>query len=216
MDPSAADLKANLDQHQLFEMGPLPGRTNHIEAAVLVPLVWDPRLCVLLTVRSEQLRIHPGDPCFPGGQTEPGDSDLLATALRETREELGIRTTQLLGRLSSVPLYTSDHRIEPFVAAVRSDEIDPNPAEVDKVLKIPVLELLQQPQLDAIPWFHEGIEALSPVFALQGHLVYGATAHTLYELLEVVANTVGTQLPPLVSGRFSWKDAMPDFVPPWS
>jgi len=216
MDVSADTIRESLAKHQLFEMGPLPGRTNHIKAGVLVPLVWDPQLCVLLTIRSAELRVHPGDPCFPGGRREPGDSDLLATALRESREEMGICEAEVLGRLSSVPLYTSDHRIEPFVAAVRMDEVKPNPAEVEEVLRIPLEQLLHRPQLDAIPWFHNDVEELSPVFAWQGHLVYGATAHTLYELLAVVAASAEVALPPLVAGRFTWKDAMPDFVAPWA
>jgi len=216
MDATSEAIRASLEQHELFEMGPLPGRTNHIQAGVLVPLVWAPQLCVLMTVRSAQLRIHPGDPCFPGGRSEPGDRDLLATALREANEELGIRDPEILGRLSSVPLYTSDHRIEPFVAAVRQTEVTPCEDEVDSVLQIPLSELLAQPTLDAIPWIHEGEEQLSPVFSWQGHLVYGATAHTLHELLAVIAKTTGVALPPLAAGRFSWQDAMPDFVAPWA
>jgi 8-oxo-dGTP pyrophosphatase MutT (NUDIX family) len=216
MDATAEAIRKSLAQHELFEMGPLPGRTNHIKAGVLVPLVWEPQLCVLMTVRSPRLRIHPGDPCFPGGIAEPGDPDLLATALREAHEELGIRDPEVLGRLSSVPLYTSDHRIEPFVAALRQAEVTPCEDEVESVLKIPLADLLGQPSLDAIPWLHEGEEQLSPVFSWQGHLIYGATAHTLHELLAVVAKTTGVALPPLTAGRFSWQDAMPDFVAPWA
>ncbi len=215
MNVDSDAIKATLAQHELFEMASLPGRTNHILAGVLVPLVWEPELHVVLTVRSPELRVHPGEPCFPGGRREDGDDDLLATALREAEEELGIRGPELLGRLSSVPLYTTDHRIEPFVAAVRQSEMVANRAEVESILRLPAAELLQQPQWDAIPWIHEGEEALSPVFPWQGHLIYGATAHTLYELLGVVATTMGVGVPPLVPGRFTWQDAIPDFVAPW-
>ena len=214
--PSAEDIRRGLDAHTLFEMGPLPGRTNHIKAGVLVPLVWRPQLCAVLNIRSDNLRIHPGDPCFPGGRSDAGDSSLLETALREAREELNIKDPVVLGRLSSVPLYTSDHRIEPFVAALVQERIVANPGEVKKVLEVPLLELLLQDQLDAIPWRFDGEEALSPVFSLQGHLVYGATAHTLYELLEVIARTCDREMPPLIAGRFRWEDAMPGFIAPWA
>jgi 8-oxo-dGTP pyrophosphatase MutT (NUDIX family) len=214
--PSAEQIRRTLDAHQLSEMGALPGRTNHIRAAVLVPLVWRPKLCALLTIRSDNLRIHPGDPCFPGGRSEDGDSSLLDTALREAREELHIVDPTVLGRLSSVPLYTSDHRIEPFVAALANDELQPNPGEVKEVIYAPLLDLLEQDHLDAIPWRNGQEESLSPVFSLEGHLVFGATAHSLYELLEVVAVTANREMPSLRAGRFTWQDAMPGFVAPWT
>ncbi len=213
--PSAEDIRSSLEAHCLLEMGPLPGRTNHIRAGVLVPLVWRPSLCALLTIRSDTLRIHPGDPCFPGGRSEAGDSNLLDTALREAREELQIVDPLVLGRLSSVPLYTSDHRIEPFVAALSQDDVQPNPDEVKQVISAPLLELLHQGQIDAIAWRHEDQVALSPVFPIEGHLVYGATAHTLFELLEVVAQTAGVEMPELATGRFDWTDVIPGFVAPW-
>ena len=214
--PTADEIRTSLNDHTLFEMGALPGRTNHIQAGVLVPLLWRPDLCALVTIRSDHLRVHPGDPCFPGGTSEPEDMSLLDTALREAREELNIVDPEILGRLSSVPLYTSDHRIEPFVAALDQQQIRPSPAEVKKVIYAPLLKLLTRPHLDGIPWRCDGQEALSPVFEIEGHLVFGATAHTLHELLEVVASTVGEAIPPLVAGRFTWQDAMPGFIAPWS
>lgn len=214
--PSAEDIRKSLQDHALVEMGALPGRTNHIRAAVLVPLVWRPELCALLTIRSDNLRIHPGDPCFPGGRTEEGDTSLLDTALREAREELDIIDPMVLGRLSSVPLYTSDHRIEPFVAALSREQVQPNPDEVKEVIYAPLLDLLDRDHLDAIPWRSGEQEALSPVFWLEEYLVYGATAHSLHELLEVVAAAEKRDMPPLRAGRFTWQDAMPDFVAPWT
>ena len=214
--PTAEDIRRGLKTHTLFEMGPLPGRTNHIKAGVLVPLVWRPQLCTLLTIRSDNLRVHPGDPCFPGGSPDPGDTSLLETALREADEELGIKNPAVLGRLSSVPLYTSDHRIEPFVAALNQEQFVANPSEVQKVLEVPLTPLLQREQVDVIPWRFNDEEALSPVFFLQGHLVFGATAHTLYELIEVLAQITSKAMPPLISGRFQWEDAIPGFVAPWS
>ena len=60
-------------------------------AAVLVPLVMrDSGLQVLLTRRTDHLRAHAGQISFPGGRAEPEDADAVATALRETEEEIGL------------------------------------------------------------------------------------------------------------------------------
>lgn len=77
------------------------------QAAVLVPLVMrDDALQVLLTRRTAHLRSHAGQISFPGGKMEPTDADLVATALRETEEEVGLdrRHVEVIGRL---PAYTT-------------------------------------------------------------------------------------------------------------
>ncbi len=99
---------------------------------------------VLLIHRSENLSLHAGQISFPGGIYEPEDKTLLATALRETREELDldIKASQVLGRLPGVQTLTG-FDIAPFIAIL--DQLPPyrpNPGEVQKVLEIPLLPLL--------------------------------------------------------------------------
>ena len=74
--------------------------------AVLVPLVETERgLCLLYEVRSHTLRRQPGEICFPGGELE-GDESVVACALRETQEELGIppEAVTVLGELDFIAL----------------------------------------------------------------------------------------------------------------
>ncbi|MCV5526663.1 CoA pyrophosphatase, partial [Escherichia coli] len=76
-------------------------------AAVLIPVVARAeKLSVLLTRRSPRLRHPGGQISFPGGRPDPGDENLIATALRETEEELGIpaRLIEVIGTLN--PLNT--------------------------------------------------------------------------------------------------------------
>lgn len=202
------DLRAALGAHTPIEHAPLPGRTNHLRAGVLAPLVWRPEPIAILTLRPPHLR-HGGEVSFPGGKPEPQDLDLVDTALREAREELGISGAQVLGRLSSIPLFTSDFRIEPWVAAVPDAPLRPSPDEVAEVIEQPLRALLEAPSVDAVPYTLDGQEHLSPVFFPGGHVLYGATAHALFELLEVAAPLFGLPVPPLVPGRLGWGDLMP-------
>ena len=211
--PLSPDLLAStLATHPWTEHAALPGRTNHRRAGVLVALTWTtPRTPeALLQLRPQRMRRHAGEISFPGGRPEPEDVDLTATALREANEELGIEGARVLGRLSSTPLFTSDFRIEPFVAQVPEQVLRPDPGEVAEVHRLPLLPLLEGPSLHGIGWDAGEQRGISPVFEVGPHVMYGATAHVFYELLQVVAAAAGLPLPPLREGRYQWTD-MPAF-----
>lgn len=198
-----------LAKHRRVQVPALPGRTNHLRSGVLVPIAWRPEPSVLLTVRAATLRKHAREVAFPGGRPDPEDGDdLSVTARREAREEVGIEDAEILGRLSAIPLYTSDYRLFPFVAAVGGDRLVPNPAEVAEVLWVRLASVLGQPSINAIAWEHEGRSGMSPVFELGEHLLYGATAHTLHELLVVLAPVLGTTAPPLVPGKYTFESVL--------
>ena len=94
---------------------PFANRKNNISAGVLVALYEDQDWTCIMTQRSSLLKDHSGEMCFPGGKQQKEDSSLADTALREAKEEVNIEAT-IIGKLSSIPLYTSDFRLEPFVA----------------------------------------------------------------------------------------------------
>ncbi len=201
-----------LARHARADLPPLPGRTNHIHAGVLVPLLEDSRgLHVVVTERTTRLSHHPGEICFPGGRPHDDDAGLLATALRETREEVGLEGLDVLGELSSVPLLTSDHRLFPFVALL-PEGARPTIASPDEVAEVHLLSvdaLLDVPSHHGIPWSYYGRETITPIFEVASRFVFGGTAGVLYELLGVLANALGRELPPLVAGRYAWEDVLP-------
>lgn len=180
------------------EHPPLPGRTNHLRAGVLVPVVWDPEPVVILALRAPGLRRHGGEVCFPGGAPDPQDADLWDTARREAREELALEARACLGRLASTPLYTSDWRLEPFVAEVAPGPLVPDGREVVRALRLPLRAALSARAIQAMPYELGGERLLSPFFFPEGQLLFGGTAHALFELLEVAAPLLGLALPPLV------------------
>lgn len=210
MPTTPAAIADALARHPLQHVPALPGRTNHNRAGVLVPLAWtDLGLQAVLTLRSDDLRIHAGEVSWPGGRPEAQDADLTATALREADEEIGVRDATVLGRLSSVPLYTSDYRLEPVVAAVDLGQLAPDGVEVSRLLPISLTAALDAPQIDAQPFEWLGRTHLSPAWELApGVICFGGTAHVLLELLQVVAPLLGKAVPPLVPGRWTWQQLL--------
>jgi 8-oxo-dGTP pyrophosphatase MutT (NUDIX family) len=91
------------------------------DAAVLAPLFErDGELHAVFTRRRGDLRIHAGQVSFPGGRREPGDADLVATALREAHEEIGLdpAAVTVLGALHPTPTVVSDIAIYPVVGLI--------------------------------------------------------------------------------------------------
>jgi len=114
-------------------------------AAVLFPIVErEHQLNLILTRRASHLRHHSGQIALPGGKTEKTDSSSIATALRETLEEIGIPATKItvLGTLPSRATISRFY-VTPVVALVDDDyqsKIDPN--EVDEIFEVPLSFLL--------------------------------------------------------------------------
>ena len=113
-------------------------------AAVLVPIVARQEPTVLLTRRANGMRKHSGQIAFPGGKIdEPGES-VLAAALRETREEIGLAPDfiETLGYLD--PYFTtSGYRIAPVVALIATPfELTLNPDEVEAAFEVPLAFLM--------------------------------------------------------------------------
>ncbi len=207
--PRPADVAARLVAHRRLDLPAVPGRRNDHLTGVLVPIVWDPAPTIIATLRPRTLRNHGGEVCFPGGRAEPDDADLWATAVREAREELGLHTLERLGRLSSMPLYTSDYRIEPFVGVAAPGALTPDPAEVEAVFHLDPVGVYARETVEGIPYEFQGVRRLSPTFLLgDGVLMFGATAHIYWELLEVMAPLYGASMPQVVESALTWSDLL--------
>lgn len=142
---------------------------------------------LVLIERPSDLSVHGGQLAFPGGKPEPGDRDLLHTALRETEEEIGLEASkiQILGRLEPVPT-PSMFLIVPFVGKiVESWTPRPAPAEVAQVLR-PSVHTLCDPTTHQIRGAREwrGVTYELHEFAIHEPPLWGATARMVWELLQ--------------------------------
>jgi 8-oxo-dGTP pyrophosphatase MutT (NUDIX family) len=140
---------------------------------------------VVLTRRRADLRSHAGEISFPGGRQDPEDADLQTTALREAEEEIGLprSSVSLLGELQPISTFVTNYLIHPFVAT-----IPPglgwrlSPREVDAVLELPLHTLRESRTRTRME--RRGISFETDAYILDGHLIWGATARILEDLLK--------------------------------
>ena len=114
-------------------------------AAVLVPVFRDAagQLRLVLIVRTDR-GLHGGQLALPGGKADPSDESLLATALREAEEEIGLTPEQVdvLAELGTVRSGPTDYEVHPFLGRIPPGiEWRPSPDEVVEVLTPVVDEL---------------------------------------------------------------------------
>lgn len=162
------------------------------EAGVLLAIRPRDELELLIIKRAE----IEGDPwsghmALPGGRRDTDDTDLLATALRETEEETGVAVPAeaVLGRLDEVrprsrrlvPLI-----IAPFVAVVDpSTRAAPAPAEVDQVLWIPLGVLGSDEAVSEVVIDLEDESRAFPSLTYNEHVIWGLTHRVLMQFLEI-------------------------------
>jgi 8-oxo-dGTP pyrophosphatase MutT (NUDIX family) len=161
------------------------------EAAIVIPVLSrEGGEAILFTKRADHLSEHPGQMAFPGGGREPLDTDLLATALREANEEIGLDPTavHVVGRLDDIRTITS-YSVRPFVGRIPDREYRPDDAEVAEIVTLPVAALtdLDNYESERRDHPHYG-EVRLHFFYINGYAVWGATAQMLVQLLELATD----------------------------
>lgn len=158
-------------------------------AGVLVPLIDRPEgLTVLLTQRTAHLQKHAGQISFPGGGHEPQDPDLVATALRETEEEIGLppQHVAVLGRLDLYETSTA-YGVVPVVGWIQPPfPLKIDPFEVADVFEVPLDFVLDPANHRRDSAVRDGRSRSFYVLPYQDRYIWGATAGMLVNLYEVL------------------------------
>ena len=153
-------------------------------SAVLIPLFYNQEYYVLFTERSDEVIFHKGQVCFPGGTREPSDSSLLQTALRESEEEIGLETKsiEILGELDDMLTFVTNYVISPFVAFISPPHsLRTNGREVKGTFSVPLSFLMDEANFKQDSYAYE----------YEGHIIWGATARILRQLIGLLESGSG-------------------------
>jgi 8-oxo-dGTP pyrophosphatase MutT (NUDIX family) len=163
---------------------------SRVPSAVLIPLYQKQgHYYIVLNRRTEKVKDHKGQISFPGGARDSDDRTLLHTAVRESREEIGLRRKdiEVIGELDDELTTTSKYIVTPFIAIIPWPyRFKKNKDEVAEIIQIPIEALLEKGRVS------EGSETLnsqpieSYIYNYRGKIVWGATARILKKLLDII------------------------------
>jgi 8-oxo-dGTP pyrophosphatase MutT (NUDIX family) len=157
-----------------------------VQAAVLLPLhLRHGVLHAVFTERHHDLPRHAGEISFPGGRRDGEDRDLVATALREAQEEVGLapESVEIIGALEPVPTIVTGYAIYPFVGIVpASVRWRPSDSEVAAVIDLPLPAVAEGYGRRRL--VRRGIAIHTDTYVVDGHMIWGATARIVSDLLD--------------------------------
>jgi 8-oxo-dGTP pyrophosphatase MutT (NUDIX family) len=180
--PDAAVLRRLLTEREPIRKS----APNATPAAVLIGLFdgpqGEPR--VWLVRRPHGLRSHSGQVALPGGKRDPGDVDLVATALRAAEEEIGLPNSavEVLGSADEIVTSTGYH-VTPIVGWIHEPfALRPNPSEVSRAFSAPIDAFRDRGVLRALPL--EALRRFVRSYRVEGEIVWGLTAAILGGLVQ--------------------------------
>jgi 8-oxo-dGTP pyrophosphatase MutT (NUDIX family) len=169
--------------------------SGSVDAAVLVPLYgWPEQPGLVFTERRHDLRRHAGEVSFPGGRRDEGET-YLNTALREAHEEIGLEpgVVDVLGALPPIGTFVTNFKVHPIVGLVEADlDYVMSPTEVEAVLAFEIDVLRRGFAMRRL--VRRGLPIRTPTYVVGDHLIWGATARILGDLLERLPQHQGERL----------------------
>ena len=175
---------------RLIKDFPRVPRNDSAEAGVLILLYpCEEKVSTIFIQRPDYDGVHGGQISFPGGKREKADIDLTCTAMREAAEETGINTeeVEIIGLMTPLFIPVSNIVVTPVVGWSESRPVfKPDPEEVQFIIEAELMSFLDYSIIKTRPWKVRGEEINIRYFDYHGHVIWGATAMILHELLTMI------------------------------
>jgi len=182
----------------LFKMAPAVRIPQNIEeiaknnprSAAVLALFYPDRYnktCFVLTERAQYKGVHSAQISFPGGKIDKKDTNLKATALRETAEEIAVTDINIVRQLTTTYIPPSNFYVTPFLGYLKREPIFMPNEEVQKIIPVRLSELLDDINVTTkikTTSYMKNIEV--PCFKLSNYMVWGATAMLLSEIKDLL------------------------------
>ncbi len=181
--------------HAVRKADPHPDVTTTRDAAVLIILFEKTpgnfHVIFIRRTSSHDGDKHAGQVGFPGGKSETSDQDLMYTALREAHEEIAIDLAQIdvLGLLSPLYITVSKFMVHPFLAySWKTPVLLRQETEIEEILELPLSSFMASSSIQETRIHLSSGIILNhvPCYQINGHLIWGATAMIMSELLEIM------------------------------
>jgi 8-oxo-dGTP pyrophosphatase MutT (NUDIX family) len=172
-------------EHYLRDYRPEP---EAVDAGVLMAVTAEAMPQLILTRRAGHLSSHAGEVAFPGGKRDEEDSSIIATALRESWEEIGLpeSVVQVIGQLD---VFTSKAglRVQPIIGKVSADIVlRASPEEIESIFRVPLDFFLTEKPVFTYKFEFMGHEVTVPSFNYGDYVIWGLTAFMIVDLMNRV------------------------------
>ena len=167
----------------------VPGKDARTAAVLILLYPDDGSVHTVLMQRHNYDGVHGGQISFPGGKQEPSDKDIIQTAIREAEEETGVDPARIsvLGKLTPLFIPVSNMIVTPVVGWIDETPVFNHQSEEVVFLINADIKRLLDPAIVKIKPFEIRGELLDiKYFDYDGHVIWGATAMILHELLIIL------------------------------
>jgi 8-oxo-dGTP pyrophosphatase MutT (NUDIX family) len=158
-------------------------------AVILMLYLKDNKLTICFIKRATDGGVHSGQIGFPGGKKDETDKDLIETALREAKEEIGIipGKIQVLGKLSDLYIPVSNYIVYPFVGFYsQKPKFKLNKSEVDELVEVSLKKLINPAHCAFSEITINNSKLKVPCYIFGKHKIWGATAMILSEFVQIL------------------------------